>query len=165
MRKFLLLLAPLLLTACVDGTGSYLVDGTNQHALSLRVRQDYFWNDGVNLTLMITRLPECQRQIPLHLSAATGLTVDVYAAGERNWIVKDGESAWQVQSESCGLISDKPAAPTGAKLGSFKIVDGKVVFEAAPQAAAPAAPAPTPAAEAQPAAEAAPAEAAPAASQ
>ncbi|MCG2586630.1 hypothetical protein [Massilia sp. TS11] len=161
MRKLLALLAPLTLTACIDGTASYLVEG-NDHALSLRVRQDAFWNDGVSVTLVVSRLPECQRQLPLTDVSAAELAVDVYANGERNWIVKEGEQAWQVETETCALVTDKAGTPSGPKLGSFKLVEKKLVFEATPQPKAPAAPA-APAPAAEPAADAA--AAAPAASQ
>ena len=40
---FVPLLAPLLLTGCVNDTASYQIEG-NDHALTVRVVQDYFWS-------------------------------------------------------------------------------------------------------------------------
>ena len=56
------LLAAPLLTACVNDGATYEIDGTREHTLSLIREQPYFWDDKVNLTLVVARMPACMRR-------------------------------------------------------------------------------------------------------
>ncbi|CAN7624650.1 hypothetical protein LJR289_004639 [Pseudoduganella sp. LjRoot289] len=148
MRKILLATLPLLLTACVNDSATYYADGTNNHTLSLRRQQDYFWTDNVRLTLLAARLPECQRQIPLGEAPRDDVEMELFSSGENRWSLRSGEQVWQVETQGCSLVSETgPAA--GEKVGVFKVEGDKLLFEpavaAAAPAAAPAAPAPAPA--------------------
>ncbi|SFV13570.1 hypothetical protein [Pseudoduganella namucuonensis] len=134
MRRLLLATLPLLLTACVNDSATYYVDGTNQHTLSLRRQQDYFWNDNSRITLVATRLPECQRQIPLGEMLRDEVDIEVFSGGEFQWSLRSGDQVWQVQTQSCALVGESgPVA--GAKVGTFKVnADNKLLFEEAPKA-------------------------------
>ena len=147
MRKILLVTLPLLLTACARDSATYYVDDSNNHTLSLRRDQEYFWNDNVRLTLVAARLPECQRQIPMGDMLRDEVDMEVFAAGENRWSLRAGEQVWQVETQGCSLVSETGPA-TGEKVGEFKVDGDKLVFEpavAAPTAPAPpAAPAPAP---------------------
>lgn len=140
MRKILLATLPLLLTACVNDSATYYVDGTNNHTLSLRRQQDYFWTDNVRLTLLAARLPECQRQIPLGDALRDDVEMEVFASGENRWTLRSGEQVWQVETQGCSLIGETGPA-TGEKVGTFKLDGDKLLFEPAVAAPAPAAPA------------------------
>lgn len=133
MRRLLLATLPLLLTACVNDSATYYVDGTNQHTLSVRRQQDYFWNDNSRITLVATRMPECQRQIPLGEMLRDEVDIEVFAGGDLQWSLRSGDQVWQVQTQSCALIGETgPAA--GTKVGAFKVdADNKLVFEEAPK--------------------------------
>ena len=150
MRRFLPLLLPLLLTACARDSATYYVDkGSNQHTLSVRRQQDYFWNDNVRVTLVATRMPDCQRQIPLGDMLVDEVDLEVFAQPENHWTLRNGNQVWQVETQNCALLGEGgPVA--GDKVGTFKVdAKNKLVFEEAAPAAAPAplpAPAPAPAA-------------------
>lgn len=161
MRKILLATLPLLLTACARDSATYYVDDSNQHTLSLRRDQDYFWSDNVRLTLVAARLPECQRQIPMGDMLRDEVEMEVFASGDRNWSLRSGEQVWRVETQGCSLVSETAPA-TGEKVGMFKVDGGKLLFEPAVAAAAPAqvpaqvpvpAPAPAPPAAEAPAAQ------------
>ena len=140
MRKpfFLLapLFAPLLLAGCVNDSASYQIDG-NEHALTVRLVQDYFWSKNASLRLTAARLPDCQRQMDLGQVPLSGLEIEVFASGPNVYTLRSGEDVWQVNTQSCiELEAPEANAVTGQALGSFHLDEhDKLVFEA------PAAPA------------------------
>lgn len=143
MRKILTvlppLLLPLLLTGCARDSATYYVDGASSgHTLSLRREQDYFWNDNVRLTLVATRMPECQRQIPMGEMLLDEVDVELFSSPDNFWSLRSGDQVWQVETQTCALMSENGPA-TGTKVGDFKVLDNKLVFEAAAQQTAPAA--------------------------
>ncbi len=152
------LLTTLLLTGCVNDSASYYIAG-NTHAISLRGHQEYFWDGQLTLTLVASRLPECQRQIPLTQVDKVDLDVELYQSGGDGYILRQGTQIWGVETTNCKAFADAAKAPLGERLGAFKMKDDKLTFEAAPKAATPAAAAADPAAALAPAgAEAPPAE-------
>lgn len=129
MRK-LLLLAPLLLAGCVDGSATYYIDG-NQHALSLRATQAYFWKKNVTLDLVAARMPDCQRRIALGELPISELELELFASGENEYTLRAGEQAWRVETQGCVEL-EAPAQVTGQPLGLFHLDDDKkLIFEAA----------------------------------
>lgn len=143
MRKPLFLLPPLLatllLTGCVNDTASYEIDDKD-HALTVRVMQEYFWNKEATLRLFATRMPDCQRQFELGRVPLSGLEIELFASGPNLYTLRSGEDVWQVETEGCNAL-EAPAADavTGQALGSFHLdKDEKLVFEPA-TGAAPAA--------------------------
>lgn len=126
------LLAPLLLAGCVNDSASYQIEG-NDHALTLRVVQDYFWSKEGTLRLTAARLPDCQRQIPLGEVPLSGLEIELFASGPNVYTLRAGEEAWQVETGSCTRLEAPEAdAVTGQALGAFHLDEhGKLVFEAA----------------------------------
>lgn len=143
MRKplFLLppLLAPLLLAGCVNDTASYPIEG-KEHALTIRVVQDYFWSKDATLRLTAARMPDCQRQLELGQVALSGLEIELFASGPDLYTLRAGEDVWQVETQGCTEL-EAPAADavTGQALGSFHLgEDDKLVFEAATTDAVPA---------------------------
>lgn len=143
MRRLLIALLPLLLTACARDSATYYVDkDSNQHTLSVRRQQDYFWSDNVRVILVATRQPDCQRQIPLGEMLVDEVDLEVFAQPENRWSLRNGNQVWQVESQTCALVGEGgPVA--GDKVGTFKVdAKNKLFFE---EAAAPAAPPPAPA--------------------
>jgi hypothetical protein len=136
----LTLLSTLLLTGCVNDSASYYI-ADNTHAISVRGHQEYFWDEQLSLTLVASRLPDCQRQIPLTQVDKSDLDVELYQSGADGYILRQGKQIWGVETTNCKAFADAANAPLGARLGAFKMKDDKLTFEAAPQAAAPAAPA------------------------
>lgn len=135
MRRRLLVLTPLLLAGCVDQSTSYTVNGNRDQALTVRAEQEYFWSDEVTLRLIVSRLPDCQRQHPLTTLPVPQVDIELYASGENLFTLRAGKQAWQVDMQTCEQSPAAPQSAPGDKLGSFKLGDEKMVFE---PAAAPA---------------------------
>jgi len=129
MRK-LLLLTPLLLAGCVDDSATYYIDG-NQHALSVRVLQEYFWKKDVTVDLLASRMPDCQRRIPLGALPMADVEIELFQSGENVYTLRAGEQAWRVETDNCSEL-DAPEQVTGQPLGLFHLDENKkLVFEKA----------------------------------
>lgn len=146
-RSTLLLLTPLLLAGCVRQSASYYLDG-NQHSLSLRAEQEYFWDDEVAVKLAAARLPDCQRVFSITALPIAGFNVELFSAGENVYSLRAGTQVWRFETQTCTQLTEPTQQELGALLGAFKLdPEKKLVFEKAPGAApAPAtAPAEAPA--------------------
>ena len=128
---FLPLLAPLFLTGCVNDSATYRID-INDHALTVRVVQDYFWSKEGQVKLTATRLPDCQRMHNLGQQALSGLEIELFASGPNLYTLRSGEDTWQVDTGDCTQMEAPAAnAVTGQALGVFHLdEDKKLVFEA-----------------------------------
>jgi len=139
MRKPLFLLPPLLasllLAGCVNDSSSYQIEG-NDHALTVRVMQDYFWSKNATLRLTAARMPDCQRQMELGEVSLSGLEIELFASGPNVYTLRSGEDVWQVETQGCTELEAPEAnAVTGQALGSFHLDEhDKLVFEAAADA-------------------------------
>ena len=161
MRRTLILLTALLLAGCVNESASYYVDG-KEHSLTLRVEQDYFWQENVTLKLVAARLPDCQRLFTLGEEPPADLAVELFTSGDNTYTIRAGKQVWMIETNNCTQLPETTKPAFGEPLGVFKIADDKLVFEpAAAPATNSAAPAAAPTA-AAPAEAAAPAPAAPA---
>jgi hypothetical protein len=126
----LLLLAPLLLAGCVDDSATYYIDG-NQHALTVRAMQEYFWKKDVTLDLLASRMPDCQRRIPLGKLPMPDVEIELFASGENVYTLRAGEQAWRVETEGCSEM-EAPEQVTGQPLGVFHLDENrKLVFDKA----------------------------------
>lgn len=131
MRKALLLLTPLLLAGCVDGSASYYVDGA-EHTLSVRAAQEYFWDKNVQLKVVLARLPECQRAITLDTVPMEDLSMDLFSPGENVYTLRVGEKVWQFETTACTELPVPAVDAYGAPLGVFHFdEEHKLVFEEA----------------------------------
>ena len=132
MRLRIFLLAPLLLTGCVNDSASYRID-SNDHALTVRVVQEYFWSKEGTVKLTAARLPDCQRMMDLGQVALSGLEIELFASGPNIYTLRSGEDTWQVDTGACAELEAPEAnAVTGQALGVFHLDDDKkLVFEAA----------------------------------
>jgi hypothetical protein len=129
MRK-LLLLTPLLLAGCVDDSATYYIDG-NQHALTVRVLQEYFWKKDVTVDLLASRMPDCQRRIPLGALPMSDVEIELFQSGENVYTLRAGEQAWRVELDACSEL-EAPEQVTGQPLGLFHLDENKkLVFEKA----------------------------------
>ena len=132
-RSFLIsLIAPLLLAGCVNDTASYQIDG-REHALTVRVVQDYFWKTEGIVRLTTIHMPDCQRQIELGEFPLAGLEIELFASGPGLYTLRAGEETWQVETAGCTQREAPEAnAVTGQALGNFHIdANNKLQFEAA----------------------------------
>jgi hypothetical protein len=135
MRK-IFLLAPLLLAGCVDDSATYYIDG-NQHAITVRAMQEQFWKKDITLDLIATRMPDCQRRIPLGKLPMPDVEIELFGSGENVYTLRAGEQAWRVELEGCSEMT-APEQVTGEPIGLFHLDENKkLVFEKAePEATA-----------------------------
>lgn len=139
MRKLLIVSLCLLLSGCVKDFAIFMIDG-QEHSLTVRRQQNYFWQDTVEVQLMATNLPQCQRLHTLSLdTVADDVTVDVFSAGDGVWNIRMGDQLWQAETTTCNSLvemENDPKADLGQPVGKFEVVDDQLTFTAAPQAAA-----------------------------
>ncbi|QNA90922.1 hypothetical protein G4G28_01345 [Massilia sp. Dwa41.01b] len=123
----------MLLAGCVDDSATYYIEG-NQHALTVRARQEQFWKKDVTLELIAARMPDCQRRIELGRLPMSDVDLELFASGENIYTLRAGEQAWRVETQGCSKM-DAPEQVTGQPLGLFHLDENKkLVFE---EAAAP----------------------------
>ena len=140
MRKLLIVMLSVLLSGCVQDFAIYMFDG-QEHSLTVRRQQRYFWQDNVEVQLMATNLPQCQRLHILSTDAPADITVELFSAGDGLWNIRMGKQLWQAETTTCNELTEMendPKADLGQPVGQFVVVDDKLEFEPAPQAAAPA---------------------------
>jgi hypothetical protein len=131
MRKILLLLTPLLLTACVDDSASYYADGpVGNHALTIHRAQKHFWSKDSRVELIMQRLPDCLRRIELSDMPADEVEIELLSAGDNVWTLRAGQEMWQVETQTCTLYADVKG-DGGDLMGVFRDDGGKFVYEAA----------------------------------
>lgn len=130
MRFPTLLLTVLLVAGCTSDTASYVL-GDNQHALIVRVDQDYFWSKRAALRLIVSRMPDCQRQMELGVVRLPGLEIELFDSGNSVYTLRVDDEAWQVETAGCTRLEAPDAdAVTGRALGIFRLDDNKeLVFE------------------------------------
>lgn len=134
MHKTLILLMSVFLAGCVQDSASYLID-SNDHALTVRRQQDYFWSSKAAISLVVSRLPACQRLHALADAPTDSVKVDLFDAGDGLWNVRMGNQLWQVETETCnGLteLENDPKADLGQPVGSFVVEQRQMTFVAVP---------------------------------
>jgi hypothetical protein len=129
MRLSSLLPALLLLAGCTSETASYTIDD-NQHALIVRVDQDYFWSKRAALRLIVSRMPDCQRQMELGDVRLPGMEIELFDSGNGTYTLRADDEAWLVETRGCSELDAPDAdAVTGQALGVFRFdADKKLVF-------------------------------------
>ncbi len=138
MRSTLLLLTPLLLTGCIKDSASYFVDqASNEHTLTVRAEQEYFWEEQLTLTLFAARMPDCQRRFEMTQVPLDEVVVELFAAGDNVFTLRAGAQLWQVETQTCTLLPTPAPESVGEALGTWRLGDDdKMVFEPAATAAA-----------------------------
>jgi len=127
--RMALILASLLISGCVNDSASYVING-NEHTLTVRAQQDWFWQDDVTLRLIASRLPDCQRQMTLGSVPSQGLNVEVFASGQDIYTLRAGNLAWHVDTRSCAPLAVPPSV-AGPNLGVFRLQGDDLVFQKA----------------------------------
>ncbi len=130
-----LVVAALVLTGCENSAAPFMIDGS-QHAISLIREQRYFWNSEVEQSLVVSRLPKCQRRYPIVPGSTESVKIDVFEAGSLLWAFRQGATWYLAGTEKCLLQewTDAPAQPPGRAVGSFARVDGALAFVPAGEA-------------------------------
>ncbi|MCL2344354.1 MAG: hypothetical protein FWC58_00690 [Desulfobulbus sp.] len=130
LRHLLPLLAVPLLAACVNDSASYLIDGSAEHTLTLIREQPAFWNDKVNLSLAVSRMPACLRRHSLG-SGTARTPVEVWQVPSGAFIIRIGKRMYAAETQTCegfARIDGDPVTGMGELRGVFRVRDGKLVF-------------------------------------
>ena len=156
MRAWPLLIVLPLLAGCKNETASLQLAGPD-HALTLQVRQAWFWRKEADIDVIMTRQPDCLRRSRLDGATLAEISVEVLRpdAGEFAepiLILRQGTQHYAVSTQSCEMQRFKaPPQKPGTRLGVFRVEREKLTFVAAPPTAgpapaavAPASPAPAP---------------------
>ncbi len=128
LSRSFLLLAVLPLAGCLQDTASYAFP-EKEHAITLVRNQTWFWQDTVELAVMVIRLPQCNggmtiKDVPLDTRIALYKAPDEYP--EPLHLLKSGKRVFAVSTQSCRAQEFKETPPDmGVKLGTFRVV-GKV---------------------------------------
>jgi len=124
-----LFIAPLL-AACVNDTASYTIDGNPEHSLSLVREQPVFWDDEVNLYLIVSRLPDCVRRHSLGSGTARTL-VEVWQVPSGAFIIRVGKRMYATETQTCqgfARIEGEPVTGMGEFRGVFRPRQGRLAF-------------------------------------
>jgi len=146
MRQIFSALPLLLLAGCYNDSATYYADSSQEHTLTVRRQQDYFWSEDARYTLMAVRMPDCQRQIPLAELPIEDTDFELFAGGDNHWSLRSGKQVWQVETPTCSLVNEG-GEPVGQKVGTYHAAADKMTFqeEAAPASVPGSAPATAPA--------------------
>jgi hypothetical protein len=133
------LLAPL--AGCMSDSASFLIDGDNKHTITVLRNQDFFWKKTVNLSVVPTRLPECQESIKIK-DVPRDAEMTLYWApddfAEPIHILDVEGEFYALSTRTCKSqhFEAKPTTP-GTPVGVFKEQDGHLVFVPAKTTPAP----------------------------
>lgn len=130
-RLSFIFLAPLLLAGCFIETSTYAIDPNTDHAITVRVEKGTFWAKEGTLRVIMSRMPECQRQLELGSVWLSGLQVELFGNGNNVYTLRADDQAWQIDTTDCSERTAPDAdAVTGLPLGIFELGDdNKLSFE------------------------------------
>lgn len=123
------LLLPIL-SGCVNDAASFQIDG-KEHSLSLVREQKWIWESQVDLFVVVTRMPECQRRHRLRNAAINASAVEVYSPDAMTFFLRQGGRTYSVESRTCEGFRELPEAQAGGlglKLGVFRESKGAFIF-------------------------------------
>ena len=139
----LLLLVPL--TGCENSGVSYMIEGDNNHSISLLREQNLPWGE-VEQQLVPARYPVCQRRVAINTDTKRFTEMKLYQNDTRLFVANQGSNWWAVGTEACKVQKfDAPPADPGDLVGSFQKKGGKIVFVPVPASAPVTSPVTSPA--------------------
>lgn len=125
----LAILAVSALAGCVSDAASLQIDG-KEHSLSLVREQKWIWDQQLDLFVVVSRMPDCQRRHRLRSASLGENKVDVYSPDAVTFFLRQADRIYSVESQTCeGFkeLAETPAA-IGQLLGTFKEVKGVLAF-------------------------------------
>jgi hypothetical protein len=142
MRCLSVLLLALLfsLVACTNDGASYSMDNGRQ-IVSIVRENNYFWEKRVKFSVIVSRLPDCQRRHALRV-AGPKTHVELWQPGDNTFILRLGQDMYLTENRTCegfAVLKEEPPGGLGQHLGSFGESKGNFVFiPAEPRTSAPA---------------------------
>ncbi len=123
------LLAAPLLSACVNDGATYEIDNTREHVLSLIREQPYFWDNKVNLYLVVSRMPACMRRHSMG-TGTPATRVEIYQVPSGAFIIKAGKRLYATETQTCesfAKMDTEPVEGMGKLMGTFRLKKGELV--------------------------------------
>lgn len=128
MKRILLLLSILLLTACGGSQNASMLIDDAAHSLSVIRKQAYLGSEWTT-EFVVSRYPECMRRHPLKGVVADKLKLDVYRVEAGVFILNAGKRWYVSETKTCRLEQyDNPPPEPGELIGTFQIKDGQLTF-------------------------------------
>jgi hypothetical protein len=123
-----------MLSGCTNDGAAYLVGGLQSHSISI-VRENMFWEKQVNLAVVVSRLPDCQRRHAIQkASPRAHIELWLLRPGEGTYILKIGNELYVTETRTCEgfarmdeVDEDLPNG-LGTQLGTFGLVNGVFSF-------------------------------------
>ncbi|MDO9225722.1 MAG: hypothetical protein Q8M09_19455 [Pseudomonadota bacterium] len=128
LPRSLLLLAVLPLSGCLQDTASYSFP-EKEHAITLVRNQSFFWQDKLEVEVIVIRLPQCNGGLSIK-DISLDTRFDFYQAPDEYpeplYLLKSDKRVFAVSTQSCRVQEFQETPPDlGSKLGAFR-VSGKV---------------------------------------
>jgi hypothetical protein len=121
------------LGGCMSDSASYLIEDNNKHTITLLRNQDWFWKDSADISIVPTRLPECQgsltvKSVPRQAELALYWSPEEYA--EAIYILDIEGAFYALSTQSCKVqaFKERPANP-GTLIGHFREHNGRLGFD------------------------------------
>ena len=146
MKKTTLALLPMaiLLAGCISDGAAWQIDG-KEHSISLVREQKWLWEKKLDLFVVATRMPDCQRRHRLRPATIAGLEVEVFALPDNVFHLRQGNRVYRIETQTCEgfqVLEQAPAeAELGALAGTFMSSGGEFRFVPPPVSKAPPKPA------------------------
>jgi hypothetical protein len=133
LAALLTALSPLfLLGGCVNDAASYAVNNDRDHAVIVRLTQDYFWSKQASLSVLAARLPDCQRRFDFGKVSLTDLNIELFSTGDETYLLRAGDDMWQIETNNCTQLPPPGENVQAQPIGVFHLDDKKnLVFEKA----------------------------------
>lgn len=128
--RLLSLLALPLLGACVNDAASLQIDGKD-YSLSVMREQKRPWEKRVELFVVVSRMPDCQRRHHLKSSSISSSTIEVFSPDVDSFYLQQGGRLYFVETDTCeGFreLAEPPVAGLGQKIGTFTDAAGNFRF-------------------------------------
>lgn len=122
-----------LLAACVNDGATYSVDGSREHTLSVMREQPLLWDNKVNLSFVVSRMPACMRRHDMG-GGTRATKVEIYQVPSGAFIVKAGKRLWATETQNCVnfvKMDGEPDTGMGKFVGTFREKDDRFDFEPA----------------------------------
>jgi len=123
-----ILLAPLM-AGCVNDSASYQNENGNQ-ILTLVRQQRWLWEKKVEASMVVSRLPECQRRHKMGLISPQA-RVELWQPGPGTFLVLQGRNLYLTEVQTCEGWEKQDAEPPGGmgqRLGIFQSKGGDLRF-------------------------------------
>ena len=130
LRPTVLPLLAVLLSGCVNDGASLQIDG-KEHSLSLIREQKWLWEDNVDLFVVASRMPDCQRRHRMRSAPLDDVVVEVYSPDAVTFYLRQGGRTYSIETATCEGFRELSDAPAnlGGKIGTFRESRGGFQFQ------------------------------------